>query len=417
MERTLIRNGWVIDTEPAPVVRPNTDVLIEADQIAAVGENLQVSDARVVDATNRIVMPGLVDTHRHTWQAALRSAAVDVDLMGYMDLIGTFYAGRMTPEDVRVGTLAGALECLDAGITTLQDFSHIQRSPEHTDAAIDGLAESGVRAVFGYGYPVTDPSARRPADVRRVRERPLVTLALAPVGPSYRQIEEAVEDWQLARELGLRIFVHVGAGPVAQRPIQALRDRGLLTAETTYVHANSLPDEELKLIRESGGAVSITPAVEARMGHGAPTVGRLAALGVTTGLGVDVVTAVAGDLFSVMRATLLTGQFSEGVRVSPADVLRMATSEGAAALGMQDRIGSLRPGKQADVVLLRTDAINLVGAVRHDPIGAVVTAAHPGNVDTVFVAGKIVKQDGQLVNPAVRTVIDAVASSAERLHG
>ncbi|WP_279582681.1 amidohydrolase family protein [Fodinicola feengrottensis] len=181
------------------------------------------------------------------------------------------------------------------------------------------------------------------------------------------------------------------------------------------MHANSLPDDELKLIGESGGAVSITPAVEARMGHGAPTVGRLAALGVTTGLGVDVVTSVAGDPFSVMRATLLTGQFGEGVRVSPADVLRMATIDGAAALGMRDRIGSLSPGKQADVVLLRTDALNLVGAVHHDPIGAVVTAAHPGNVDTVLVAGKVVKRDGQLLSPALRPTLDAVAAAAQRL--
>jgi 5-methylthioadenosine/S-adenosylhomocysteine deaminase len=421
MERTLVRNGWVIDTEPEPVVRPHTDVLVEGDRIVAVGADLPADDATVIDATDRIVLPGLVDTHRHTWQAALRGVAVDTDLMSYLDLVGGRLASLFTAEDVRVSTLAGALECLDAGITTLQDFSHIQRRPEHADAAVAGLTDAGIRAVFGYGYSVVAADQRRPDEVRRVRDQyfgtadQLVTMALGPLGPSYRPVEEAIQEWELARELDLRVFVHVGAGPVAQRPVQALRDHGVLTAQTTYVHANSLPDDELKLIADSGGAVSITPAVEARMGHGAPTVGRLAALKVTTGLGVDVVTSVAGDLFSVMRATLLTGQFSDGVRVGPADVLRMATIEGAAALGMRDRIGSLTPGKQADLVLLRADAINLAGAVHHDPIGAVVTAAHPGNVETVLVAGKVVKRGGQLVHPGLRTVIDTLGSRAERL--
>lgn len=413
----LLRNGCVIDTEPEVTVRRNTDVLIDGDQIAAVGPDL-TANAEVIDVTGRIVLPGLVDSHRHTWQALLRSVATDVDLMDYLDVVGTRLAARFTPDDVRIGTLVGALECLDAGITTLQDYAHIQRSPEHTDAALDALDAAGIRAVFAYGYPVMAPELRNPKEVRRIRDQHkdgLVTLALGPLGPSYGPLAEAAQDWRLAAELDLRIYVHTGAGPAAQRPIETLRDNGLLSANTTYVHANSLDDAEFDLIASSGGAVAITPAVEARMGHGEPTVGRLKERGVTTGLGVDVVTSVAGDLFSVMRATMLTSQFGPAGRVSPSEVLRMATIDGAAALGMREQIGSLRPGKQADIAVLDARAVNLVGAIQHDPVAAVVTAAHPGNVESVLVAGRFVKRDGRLVRPDMPGLSSAVEAAAGRL--
>ncbi|WP_163508439.1 amidohydrolase family protein [Fodinicola acaciae] len=414
----LLRNGCVIDTEPEVTVRRETDVLIDGDRIAAVGPNL-TADAEVIDVTGRIVLPGLVDAHRHTWQALLRSVATDIDLMDYLDLVGHRLAARFTPADVRLGTLAGALECLDAGITTLQDYSHIQRSPEHTDAALDALRASGIRAVFAYGYPVTAPELRRPREVRRIRDQHkdgLVTLALGPLGLGYGPMADVLDDWRLAAELGLRIFVHTGARMVS-RPIEALREAGLLTADTTYVHANSLDDGDVDLIADSGGAVAITPAVEARMGHGEPTVGRLRERGITTGLGVDVVTSVAGDLFSVLRATLLTSQFGRGPRVSPAEVLRMATIDGAAAVGLERQIGSLRTGKQADIAVVDARAVNLAGAVQHDPVGAVVTAAHPGNVEFVLVGGRFVKREGRLVDARTAEVGEAVEVAARRLAG
>jgi 5-methylthioadenosine/S-adenosylhomocysteine deaminase len=412
-ERLLIKGGDVIDTEPQPVVRRGTDVLVEDGLIAAVGADLAAAGAEVVDATDRIVLPGLVDTHRHLWQTPLRALTVDDDLGSYLNLVLGRLAPRYRPEDLRLATLAGALECLDAGVTTVQDFSHIQYTPQHADAAIEALRAAGIRAVFGYGYPTFDLTGRRPDDVRRVRaqyfagDAGLLTMALAPVGPSYAPIELAEEDWRLAGELDLPIVVHIGSGPVAERPVDALRQRGLLRASTLYVHGNSLPDEELALIADSGAAASVAPAVEQLMGVGAPMIGRLRAAGITTGLGVDAVTTVAGDMFSVLRAAQLTG------RVSAAEALRMATVDGARALGLDDRIGSLRPGKQADVVLLRADALNLVAA--HDLVGAVVSGAHPGNVDTVLVAGRVVKRDGRLRYPG--RIADELRRSAESLVG
>lgn len=420
-ERVLVRGGVVIDTDPVPVVRPDTDVLVANGTIAAIGTDLPAEGAEIIEARDRIVLPGFVDTHRHTWQTVLRGVATDDHIGGYLRRVLGTLAPRVCAQDVHIATLAGALECLDAGITTLQDFAHIQSSPDHGEATVAGLREAGIRAVVGFGVPPHSP-APRPADVRRLRdrhfsgERGLLTMALTPFGPSYAPIDIVEADWRLAEELGLPIAVHVGSGPAARHPIRTLRDRGLLRAGTLYVHGNTLPDEELALIADSGGAMSITPAIEARMGLGAPMVDRLRATGVTTGLGVDTVTAVAGDMFSVMRATLITSRSDHQPRVTAADVLRMATMDGANALGLGDLVGSLRPGKQADLVLVRADAVNMLGA-DHDPIGAVVTAAHPGNVDTVLVAGRIVKRDGRLPHPAVSTLAHRVRESAAQVIG
>ncbi|BCK69764.1 TRZ/ATZ family hydrolase [Streptomyces libani subsp. rufus] len=429
--RLLLRGGLVIDTAPHPVVHPHTDVLVEEGRIAAVGRGLPFDEAdtglEVIDARALIVLPGFVDTHRHVWQAVLRSAAVDESLDSYLGRILGDLSGRFTPADVYTGNLLGALECLDTGVTTVQDFSHVQYTPEHSAAAVEALEEAGIRAVFGYGYPVFDDTARRADWVRDVRTKyfpsreALLTMALAPVGPSFAPPETVREDWLLARELGLPIAVHVTAGPVAMRPIAALQEQGLLTAGTLYVHGNSLPDSELRLIAESGGAVAITPAIEASMRFGAPMAGRLRRAGIPTGLGADAVTSAPGDMFSQMRAALMSSHFdgngdgeADAPTIKAADVLRMATAEGAAALGLADEVGSLGIGKRADLVLLRADALNLA-PVAHDPIGAVVTAAHPGNIDTVLVDGRPVKRHGQLLYGDLGNVLNTAHRAAERL--
>ena len=410
--RTLIRNGTLIDTDPV-AVRPATDLLIEDGRIAAAGPALPADGAEVVDATGRFVLPGFVDTHRHTWQTALRGIAADHDLGAYLSRVLGEIGARVRPGDVRVGTLAGALDALDGGVTTLQDFSHILRTPEHADAAVDGLRASGIRSLFGYGAPVFGGGDIR--DARRVHASMggLITMALAPYGPSYSPIDIVAGDWALARELDVPLVVHVGAGPVAERPVDALRTHGLLRPGTVYVHGNSLPDEELKLIADSGGTASVAPAVEARMGHGAPVLARFRAAGVTTGLGVDVVTTVAGDMFALMRAAMLSLDASGGPRLSPADALRLATVEGARVLGMADRVGSLAVGKQADVILLRAGDPNLMGAA--DPVAAVVTSAHPGNVETVLVGGRVVKRDGRLAGVDLARLGAELGASGEWL--
>lgn len=288
--RVLIRNGHVIDTEPEPAARPRTDVLIEDGRIAAVGPDLPADGATVIDATDRIVLPGFVDTHRHVWQSALRAAAVDVDLGAYFGVLGQS-GPRFRPQHVHTATLAGALECLDSGITTELDYSHIANSPEHADAAIDALHAAGLRAVFGYGTPVT--AGTDLDDVRRVRaerladDDALVTMTFAPLGPSFTPITTVAEEWRTADELDLPLTFHVASTPVAAHPVFALRDNRLLREKILYVHGNTLDDAELKLIADSGATASAAPSAEAMLGNSTPVAGRLRRAGVTTGLGVD----------------------------------------------------------------------------------------------------------------------------------
>ncbi|GAA2858848.1 amidohydrolase family protein [Streptosporangium fragile] len=411
--RLLIANATVIDTEPDPHVMPATDVLVEDGVITAVGPGLAAAGAEIVDGTGRIVLPGLVDTHRHVWQSVLRSVAADATLGDYLTLVLGGFAPAFRAEDVHAANLWGALEALDAGVTTVYDWSHIQLTPAHTDAALDALRETGIRAVFGYAHPAADDGARREDEVRRVASLAgsgLVTPALAAWGPVYGSVRAAEADWRLARELGLRISLHAtGTGAV-----ERLHAAGLLGPDVMFVHGNGFSDEAMKLVADSGGTASVAPVVEAQMGHGHPETGRFRGFGIPTGLGVDTVTDAPGDMFSVMRAAFAAARL-RGEPLTAAAVLRMATIEGAEVLGMADRIGSLRAGKQADLVILRADSPGMAPA--HDPVAAVVTAAGTADVDSVIVAGRVVKRAGRLLHAGLPGALDRLSRSAAHLAG
>jgi len=400
-----LQGGLVIDAAPAVTVHRETDVLIEDGRIAAIGPGLAAEGAEVIDARGRIVLPGFVDTHRHLWQTALRGIAVDGDLGMYFERVLGGVGARYRPEDVAAGTLVGALECLDGGITTVQDYSHVQGSAAHADAAVDALERSGIRAVFGYGPTPLGGGAVDGAGLRRLLDRTSerIGFAVAAIGPAYVSFETVRADWALADELGLPIVVHISSSELAPAPIAMLRDAGLTRANTLYVHGNNLPDSELKLIAESGAGVSVTPLVEARLGLGAAIAGRLRAAGVPISLGIDTVAGAAGDMFSVMREILALGHAT----FTAAEVLQLATRGGAEALGLSD-LGSLAVGNKADLMLLRATDLNLAGGL-HDPVATVVTSAHPGNVETVLVAGTPVKQDGQLVTAALAELAASTA--------
>ncbi|SEM06808.1 amidohydrolase family protein [Nonomuraea pusilla] len=417
--QTLIKNGTVIDTEPEPVVLGRVDVRIEGGRVAEVGPELDAPPgAEVIDAAGRLVLPGFVDTHRHTWQAAIRAAVPDVGFDGYLGRVLGELAPRYRHEDVYVGNLAGALECLDAGITTLLDWSHIQLTPGHTDAALQALRDSGVRAVFGYCHG-GEPGAFA-AETRRVRaaipEGGLLTMAMAAFGPEIAPEEHADEELRLARELGLPVTAHLGVSGAesAARGLAFLEARGWLNEDVTYIHATSYDDEDLKRIAGSGGAVSVSPLDEMTLGMGYPVTGRARAAGIPTAFGIDTVTCAPGDMFSVMRtAYVLERGRPGGGAITTRDVLRMATSEGARVAGLAGVAGSLRPGAQADVVLLSTATLGMAAA--QDPIGAVVLNADTSCVETVLVAGRVVKRDGRLLHHDVPAVLGALAESAAAL--
>lgn len=430
--RTLIRGGYAITMDRAIGDVPDADVLIRGEHIEYVGPRLATDpDAHVVDATDRLVIPGLIDGHRHTWEALLRGMSADWTFGNYYQGLRVTLARHYRAEDMYAANLIGILDALDAGVTTTLDWCHNINSPEHADAAVHAILESRARVVFGYGnsndewLPVSDVPHSH--DARRVRDqyfstdRGRVTMQLAPRGPQYATLEVTDHDLRLARELGLRMSMSVGDGEWGKsRPVERMRDLGWLGADMGFVHCTTLTDEELKIIANTGGAAVISPDIEAQMwGH--PATNRLLAVGLLPSISVDCVTSISGDLFGVMRTTLCLqraldhlqaderGELLQELRLSSRDVLELATVGGARFCGLEDRIGTLTPGKEADIVLIRADGVNL--APVSNPVGAVVLAAQRGDVDTVLVAGETVKRGGELVDVDLARV-RALAESA-----
>jgi 5-methylthioadenosine/S-adenosylhomocysteine deaminase len=435
VSRILIKGAWVITLDPDLGDLPCGDVLIEGRKITAVGRGLGVEDAEIIDGRDRIVIPGFVDTHRHLWQTQLRGIAADWTLMQYLTAILGGLAPVFTPEDTYAGNLLGVLEGLDAGITTMVDWSHALNTPEHADAAFDALDHSGARAVLAHGNTSTiwgAPHAHADwSDLARLQSErastddQLVTLAIALRGPDYAEMDATIADWKAARELGLHITVHAGAGAFTQRPIAALAEHGLLGSDTTYAHCCRLHDDEIQMLVDSGGSVSIANEVEMHMGHGYPPTARLCRAGIRPSLSIDVCTGIGGDMFTAMRATLAAqralenedhlnhGTDPERLELTSRDVLEFATTEGARACRLDSKVGSITPGKEADLVLLRTDMLNL-HPVNH-PVAQVALAANTANVDAVLVAGRFVKRHGQLVCADVARAHRLADESRDRL--
>lgn len=425
--RILLRAGHVLSMDPAIGDLPRGDVLIEDGKIAAVRPDLD-ADAEVLDMTGRIVIPGFVDTHRHTWEASIRGVAPDATLDDYfVDILDTF-APLYTPADVYAANLAGALECLNAGITTLVDWSHINNTPEHPDAAIQALAETGIRAQYAYGsantsladYWFESKIAMPGDDVRRIRAQNfasddgLLTMALATRGPGFCVNDVVAAEWALARELDIPITVHVAMGRLAGRfgMVKHLHDLGLLGPDTTYIHCCHFSEEEWRMVADSGGTVSIAPQVETQMGHGWPPVVKAIEHGLRPSLSIDVVTTVPGDMFTQIRAAFAAERARINAECWQADVpvpetmltarqmLEIATCNGAHVAGLEDRTGSLTPGKRADVVAIDATALNV--APVHDAAAAVTLSADVSNVETVIVDGVVRKREGRLTADVTR---------------
>lgn len=440
-DRTLLKGGHLITMDPDVGDFPTADVLIEGDTIAAVGPDLEADGAEIIDVTGDIVIPGFIDSHRHTWETAIRGSAPNATLDDYFVEILDSFAPLYRPEDVYASNLAGALECINAGITTLLDWSHINNSPDHPDAAIRALQESGIRAVYAYGSANTsladywfESEIAIPAeDVRRVRDTyfssdgdGMMTMALATRGPGFCKPEVVEAEWNLARDLGIPITVHVGMGRLAGRfgMVKQLSDMGLLGADTTYIHSCYLSDEEWGLVQQSGGTVSVAAQVELQMGHGQPPTAPCIAHNLRPSLSIDVVTTVPGDMFTQMRAAfgaervLVNAEAWQADTEIPEDTitardcLQMATINGAHVVGLEDITGSLTPGKKADVVVIGGKDINTAPVI--DPVAVAVLAADVSNVDTVIINGEVQKRDGKLVADVQRAV-DLVTEAKDYL--
>ena len=417
-ERMVIRGGTVLSLDPDVGDFTTADVLIDRGEIAQVGPGLVAADAEVIDASGMIVMPGFVDSHRHIWEGLLRNIGTDVPLegrSGYISFVLHKLAPAFRPEDAYIGDLVSALGAIDAGITTLLDWSHIQGSPAHTDAVIQALRDSGLRAVFAYGFPWWGKWEERQPSwfVRAATEHfsskdQMLTLALAAPGPEFTDFEVSRDHWKLARETGARITTHVGVGSYGQdAKLQEFGEAGLMGPDTTYIHCTTLNDTEIQMIVDTGGTVSLASPVEMMMGHGMPPIQKFLDRGLRPSLSVDVETNVPGDMFNQMRSVMnlqRSHATANGTSPLPAkDVLACATIEGARAMGLDAKVGTLTPGKQADLIMLRTDRINV--SPLNDPATAVVAGMDTGNVDTVVIAGRLMKRHGQLLHvdwPAVQ---------------
>jgi cytosine/adenosine deaminase-related metal-dependent hydrolase len=439
-EKLLIRGGTVLSVDPSVGDLPRGDVLIEDDTIVAVQPEIS-ADAETIDATGFIVIPGFVDSHRHTWEAAIRGSAPNATLDDYFVEILDTFAPLYRPEDVYASNLAGALECLDAGITTLVDWSHINNTPEHPDAAIRALQEVGIRSQYAYGsanlslsdYWFESKIAIPNDDVRRVRDTyfssddGLITMALATRGTGFCLDDVVRSEWTLARDLGIPITVHVAMGRLAGRfaMVKHLSEMGLLGPDTTYIHCCYLSDEEWQLVADSGGTVSIAAQVETQMGHGWPPTAKAMQYGLRPSLSIDVVTTVPGDMFTQMRAAFGSDRAranavfwqqnepAEGL-LTARQMLEIATINGAHVAGLESRTGSLTPGKKADVVLLDARKLNVAPVI--DPVAAVTLSADVSNVDTVIVNGVVRKRNGALTADVARAR-DLVERSRDYLVG
>jgi len=445
MARILIKNAFLLTMDARLGDISNGDVLIEDDRIVAVAPHLPVpDDAEVIDARGMIAMPGLVNAHQHTWQTGIRGIAGDWSFTDYGRHMHAGLATRFTPDDLYLANLLGALNQINSGTTTLFDWCHNNPTPDHSDRAIDGLMESGIRAIFGHGTPkpkldkhgVPPNEYLHPEEevLRLRRDRlgsddALVTMALCIRGPDLASYESTVCDFKLANKYGLIASCHIGSRlPFARKTPDALfrlKDDGLLGPHVNLVHANKLSDDEMRVSVGEGASITMAPEVEMQMGHGLPVTGRVLAFGGRPSIGIDVESTISGEMIWAARYALQVqrgldndiahrkGEESDTVSIRARQALEWITIDGARALNMEQRIGSLTPGKQADVILIRTDDLCLFPC--HDPVETVLFHSSSGNVDTVLVAGKPLKRAGKLLYPDLARKKTALLESGCRL--
>ena len=427
--RYVIRGGAVLSMDPAVGDFAAADVLVDGRTIAAVGPNLDTSGGDVIDADGMIVMPGFIDTHHHQFETALRGFLADGLLfndglphgkVNYFDFVLGKFAGAYRPEDVYISELFGSLSQLDAGVTTVLDISQIHHSPAHTDAAISGLADSGRRAVLGY-FEGHGDQTRYPQDAKRLRSRYFASadqlLTMLMGGEIYLPGYDAA--WQIGRELDLPVAAHVLGNFGIPEQFARLIERDMIGPRNIFIHMTGMPDSAWQAVADKGAQVSIAVPIEMTMRHGMPPILKAMELGIEPSLSSDVECTMTADFFTQMRSMMtlqrmlvneraLAGETDLPDLLTSRDVIGQATVNGAKALGLEDKVGSLTPGKEADIVLLDANAIN-VAPLNHVP-GAVVTLMERSNVDTVIVAGKIRKWRGTLLGadlPRLRRDLEA----------
>ena len=451
MNTTLIKNATLVSMDPGIGNPAGTDILIDGERIAAVGRNLSADNATVVDGSHSIVTPGLVNAHIHTWEFSLRGIGAGwVSSRDYHANMHQNLATRYTARDVYLANLLGALNQIHHGATTIMDWCHILKDAEMTDAAVEGLAESGIRAVFGRGTvkppitPDTTPYYRIPfprEEIHRLRtgrfasDDQLLTLAMAILGPDWGEYDVAAHDIRLAREYGLITSAHT-YGRKGKRKVEdgmpRLAKEGLLGPDHNIAHGNCFSEDELKIVLDAGCTITSTCFTEMMNYEKPAMLSRMLKFGGTPSIGTDCDPYFNSSMLWVTRhafhhqreldnrSLYALGQWPAKTQHSTQthDALYWATMGGARAMKLDHKIGSLTPGKQADLALIDTRGMNLFGAMPGgDPAHAIVLYAEAADVDSVMIAGKFVKRGGRLVYPAdkLARLRDDILASRERI--
>jgi 5-methylthioadenosine/S-adenosylhomocysteine deaminase len=445
MKRVLIKCGWLVTLDPGIGSIRNGGLLFAGNTIKAVGHNLAADAEEVIDASDKIVMPGLVNAHMHTWETALRGIGAEWMSADYFKWVHGNLATRYQPEDNYLANLIGALAQIDGGVTTLVDWCHNITSLEHAERAVDGLVDSGIRAVFAHGTakPLSQTEGIPFTHVPHPRERiealrkgrlasddGRVTLAMAILGPDWGAWEVVEHDIRMAREFGLVSSSHTRRREDCVVPdgYARMAKAGLLGPDHNLVHGTSYDANDLRVVIDSGATLTSTVLVELHHHIGDTMVAAYRAMGGLPSLGIDVELYCSGQMFRELQAALLFARGKEirnnalrgnspfkTMPVRSREALEWATIGGARAFHLERKIGTLSPGKKADIVMLRATDINMVPV--WDPIYSIVEIAGAGNVDTVIIDGVIRKRDGRLTFPAdvLRRRVEQLTESGARL--
>jgi cytosine/adenosine deaminase-related metal-dependent hydrolase len=437
--RTLIRGATIL-TMDAQGDLPQGDILVTGDTLTEIAPRIHADDAQVVDAAGCIIIPGLVNAHMHTWQTALRGLAANWTLLEYFQKMHAGLATVFAPDDLYIATLVGALNQLNCGTTTLADWCHNNPTPAHNDAAIAGLLASGIRAAFFHGTPKPEAQpGQRPfwevphprAEIERLLKthqgQPLLSVQAAVLGPHYSTLEVALHDFAMARDLGLIASMHQGGGPArAPEGWARLEQAGLLGPHINIVHGHALSDAQLQRFCALGMSFSVAAENEMTQGHGHPLTGRLRAFGRAPSLGADLESVLSGDMLTQARVALgmqraldnlayreSCGAIPPTSTVTTRQALSWVTVEGARMLQQSHRIGSLAPGKQADLVLIRASDLNMQPV--HDAVNSVVMQTSLANIDSVMVAGQWKKRDGRLLGVDLAPQLARLQASGRKI--
>ena len=422
--RTVFKGG-TIGTMDAMV--PNLaigDVLVEGDRIVAVEANIRADGAEVIEAAGNIVLPGLIDAHHHAWLGVMRRLMPDVDdLFAYIDVVAEKLGAHFLPKDMYVSTKLTAVAALDAGITTIIDACHNSRSPEHTDAALESLASAGIRALHMVGAPMDKQASAKhlPRALERLAVNWNTSGSLVRVG-LFGQLN--LDWWRVARGLNMQILTEF-IGDLAKLGPQ-FAPAGILGPHNIFNHCTRVPEETWKLFADAGVNITVNPRSDALFGFDDEGFAYQRAIdhGLTPALGIDLDTAFGSDMFGEMHALFghqraamryrrLRGEADAPAPISVDEVLRAATVNGARAAALGTSIGTLTPGKQADIIMLRTNGVAVFPVT--NAIGTIVQAVERSDVDTVMVAGRLRKREGKLIGVDVEKLTAEVLASRDYL--